>query len=309
MGFRCLELSTPAEIHIHRNQLTIEQQDTSFTIPVEDLDIVIASGSNIRLSTMDISILAENNVLFMTIGKDYLPTSMTLTFRSSSRRSLIMRRQLELPKRRTNRLWDDIIRAKIMNQADALRLLDIPGSEDVRRLIGKVSHGDRRNAEAQAAALYFQLYHPGLNRRVPLPVNSCLNYSYSVLRSAVARSAAAHGFLLSFGIHHRSMLNQFNLADDLIEPFRPFADLIAFSTVNSNVVLSKEQKRCLMSVLYMECTIDRMHTTVTNAIDIMIDSVKRYVMDEADTLSMPSIILPGKELESNANHCTSQPDE
>lgn len=143
LGFRILELSTPAEIHIHSNQLTIEQQDTSFTIPVEDLDIIIASGSNIRLSTMDISILAENNVLFMTIGKDDLPTSMTLTFRSSSRQSLIMRRQLELPKRRTNRLWDDIIRAKIMNQADALRLLDIPGSEDVRRLIRKVSHGGR----------------------------------------------------------------------------------------------------------------------------------------------------------------------
>ena len=204
---------------------------------------------------------------------------------------------------------DEINRAKITNQADALQLLGLPGSEDICRLNRNVSHGDRSNTEAQAAVLYFQQYCPGLNRRIPLPINSCLNYSCSVIRSAVARSVAAHGFLLSFGIHHRSMLNQFNLADDLMEPFRPFADLTAYSTADDNEVLNKEQRRTLMGVLYADCMINGMCTTLVNAIGIIVDSIKRYVMEESDSLSIPSLITERKEPSSNADHCSPEPNE
>ncbi len=293
MGFRSLDISTPAELHIRNHQLIIEKEEDTLSVPVSDLDIIILHGTNIRLSAMDISVLAENEVLLMTIGKDYLPSSMTLSFRNSSRQSLTMRKQLELPKRRVNQLWNTIIKAKINNQADVLKILDLPGEAEIRRMSGKVNRGDLDNIEAQAAEAYFQYYYPRLNRRTETPLNSCLNYGYSVLRSAVARAAASHGFLLSSGIHHRSMLNAFNLADDLIEPFRPFADLQAYYSVTEDTLLTRKQKKELMGILYQDCRIAGNTTSVVNAADIMVSSVRKYITEDCDELYMPEFILQG----------------
>lgn len=89
---RVLEITRPANIHICDGQLQIEQDENKVIIPIEDLSIIIAQGSDIRLSTMDISILAEHNILLLTIGKNYLPSSMTLTFNNNSRQSITMER-------------------------------------------------------------------------------------------------------------------------------------------------------------------------------------------------------------------------
>ncbi len=293
MGFRSLDISTPAELHIRNHQLIIEKEEDTLSVPVNDLDILILHGTNIRLSAMDLSILSENQVLLMTVGKDYLPSSMTLSFRNNSRQSLTMRKQLELSRRRTNHLWNTIIRSKISNQADVLKILGLPGAEEIRSMSNKVNRGDLDNIEAQAASAYFQYYHPGLNRRTETPLNSCLNYGYSVIRSAVARAAAAHGFLLSAGIHHRSMLNAFNLVDDLIEPFRPFADLQAYYTVTGDIFLSRKQRKELMGILYGECSIAGNKTTVINAADVMVSSIRRYITEDTGELYMPELIIPG----------------
>lgn len=232
------------------------------------MSILVVQSANIRLSTMDISISAENNVLLLTIGKNYLPSSMTLSFQSNSRQSLTMIKQLSLPKRKINHLWNTIVQKKIQ----------------------KVNRVDIDNIETIAANKYFQYYYPGLNRRSDFPINSCLNYGYSIVRSSLARSLAMHGFLLSKGLHHHNQLNAFNLVDDLIEPFRPFIDYNAIQVVSNNIILTKEQRKHLLETLFMECRIDNQITTLQNAIDIYVIHFKNYVYGEVDKMVFPEIL-------------------
>ncbi len=284
MNDRILEITKPSELHIHDYQLQITQEEKTISIPISELSLIITQGSDIRLSTMDISILAENNILLLTIGKNYLPSSMTLTFNNNSRQSITMEKQLLLPKRTINNVWNQIIQSKIKNQATVLSLLGKEGSTEIYSYITKINRGDIDNIEAIAANKYFQYYYKGLNRRCDCPINSCLNYGYSIIRSSIARSLATHGFLLSKGIHHHSSLNPFNLADDMIEPFRAFVDYNALQVVSSSIALSKEQRKQLMETLFMECRINNSTTTVQNAIDIYISSFKRYIFEDSEIL-------------------------
>ena len=290
MQERILEITRPSEIHIRDSQLIIQQDNDEFHISINELSILVVQGANIRLSTMDISILAENNVLLLTIGKNYLPSSMTLSFQSNSRQSLTMMKQLSLSKRKINYLWNTIVQKKIQNQASVLSLLGKNGANEIYKYIQKVNRGDIDNVEAIAANKYFQYYYPGLNRRLDFPINSCLNYGYSIVRSSLARSLAMHGFLLSKGLHHHNQLNAFNLVDDLIEPFRPFVDYNAIQIVSKNVILTKDQRKRLLETLFMECRIDNQITTLQNAIDIYVINFKNYVYGEVDKMVFPEIL-------------------
>ncbi len=290
MSFRTVEITQPSELHIHHQHLEITQNGDTLTIPIEDINIIIAHGQNIRLSTNDISILAEHGILLMTVNQYYQPSSMTLSFVNHSRQSYTMKKQLSLPKRRRNDLWNQIVKQKISNQTKALDCLGKSGAEELYAMSGKVIRGDINRIEAQAANYYFQRYYPGINRRCEDPINSCLNYGYTVIRSAVARSAASHGFLLADGLFHRNTFNAFNLVDDLMEPFRPMVDLTAYNIVSSNIRLSKDQRRALMNVLYTECRINGEVTLVNHAIDVMVSSIRASVIGSTEEIYLPELL-------------------
>lgn len=110
--------------------------------------------------------------------------------------------------------------------------------------------------EALSAKEYFSLYHKGLSRRVEDPINSRLNYGYAVVRSAIARKLVATGFHPTFGIYHDSQLNAFNLADDLIEPYRAMVDLVVHQNIGSNLKLTKIERQNIAHVLHNACIID-----------------------------------------------------
>lgn len=110
--------------------------------------------------------------------------------------------------------------------------------------------------EALSAKEYFSLYHKGLNRRVEDPINSRLNYGYAVVRSAIARKLVATGFHPTFGIHHDSQFNSFNLADDLIEPYGAMVDLVVHQNIASNLKLTKIERQNIAHVLHNACIID-----------------------------------------------------
>ena len=151
--------------------------------------------------------------------------------------------------------------------------------------------------EAQAAKEYFSFYHTGLNRRTDDPVNSRLNYGYAVVRSAIARSLAATGFHPTFGIHHDSQLNAFNLADDLIEPYRAIVDCVAYYNMGSNEMLTKTERRALAHVLHNACMVDGIKVNVMTAIDMMSESLKRIILDKSsENLQLPTI-LPVESME------------
>lgn len=254
-------------------------------IPVEDLNQIMVHGANIRLSTMDLSILSQNKVSLMTLDEKYLPTAIVLPFEGHARQSKLMHAQVARSSDINLDLWLQIINRKVSNQARALSIMGMKGAENIDI------------TEALAAKEYFSYYHEGLNRRGDDPINSRLNYGYAVIRSSIARSLVAAGFHPTFGIHHDSQLNAFNLADDLIEPYRAMVDIVAHDNIGSNIQLSKNERREIAHVLHNACMVDEVKVNVMSAIDMMVESLKRIILDNSSEKLILPTVLPVESME------------
>lgn len=297
MGFRTLEISRAAEIHIKEGQLEVTTEEGIALIPLEDLIQIMVHGANIRLSTMDMSILSQNKIALMTLDEKYLPTAIVLPFEGHARQSKLMHAQVNTSDERYLYLWKQIIRQKISNQSRALSIMGLDGSEDVALYVKSLDEQNVDYYESLAAKTYFKFYHEGLNRRIEDPVNSRLNYGYAVVRSSIARKLVATGFHPTFGIHHDNQLNAFNLADDLIEPYRPMVDLVAHNNIGSNVLLSKQERRALAQVLHNACMVEGTKVNILSAIEIMVESLKRIILEDSDELLKLPVVIPIEELE------------
>lgn len=297
MGFRILEISHAAEIHIKEGQLEVTTSEGVVLIPIEDLCQIMVHGANIRLSTMDLSILSQNKVALMTLDERYLPTAIVLPFEGHARQSKLMHAQVNTTAEKHLNLWFQIIKQKICNQSRTLSIMGLEGSEELSLYVNSLDTINVDYNESIAAKKYFEFYHKGLNRRTDDPINSRLNYGYAVVRSAIARKLVATGFHPTFGIHHDSQLNAFNLADDLIEPYRAMVDLVAHKNIGSNLQLSKQERRAVAHVLYNACIIDGTKVNIMSAIDIMIESLKRIILDDSEELLKLPTVIPIEEME------------
>jgi len=187
-------------------------------------------------------------------------------------------------------------KAKIGNQARNLALLGLNGSETIARYSRDVCDNNVDCIEALAAKEYFQEYYKGLNRRGDDPVNSRLNYGYAIVRSAIARTLVCTGFHPAFGIHHNNQLNAFNLADDLIEPYRAMVDQVAYYNLGPNEHLNKIERKNLSGVLFNACMIGKTKTNIISAIELMCESLKRIILDDSEeNLKLPTILAIEKK--------------
>ncbi len=298
MGFRTLEISKACEIHIKDGQLEILSEDGLISIPIEDLNQIMVHGANIRLSTMDLSILSQNKISFMTLDEKYLPTAILLPFEGHARQSKLMHAQVDTSKEKYLSLWIQITKQKIKNQAGALSIMGINGSEHIYKYADELNDTNVDISEALAAKEYFEYYHEGLNRRVDDPVNSRLNYGYAVVRGYIARTLVAAGFHPTFGIHHDSQLNAYNLADDLIEPFRAFVDLVAHDNIGSNVILTKNERKALAHTLHNACIMDGVKINIMSAIELTVLSLKRIILDKTNENLLLPLIIPVENMEA-----------
>lgn len=246
---------------------------------------------------MDLSILSQNKVAVITLDEKYLPTAVVLPFEGHTRQSRLMHAQVQTGTGKYLDLWKQIVRQKIINQSRVLSILGLQGAEKTAEFAAGVSDENVDYMESLAAKAYFSFYHEGLNRRTDDPVNSRLNYGYAVIRSTIARSLVTTGFHPTFGIHHDSQLNAFNLADDLIEPYRAIVDLAAHECIGSNLVLSKTERKALAHVLYHACIIDGIKMNVMASIDVMAESLKRIILDESEEALKLPVIIPIEEME------------
>ena len=297
MGFRTLEISRAAELHIKNGQLEVASAEGTALIPIEDLSQILVHGANIRLSTMDLSILTSNKVAVMTLDEKYLPTAIVLPFEGHSRQSMLMHAQVHTRPQKYLDLWMQLVRQKISNQSRALSIMGMAGSEKIAAYVDLITEANVDYIEAIAAKDYFSCFHEELNRRTDDPVNSRLNYGYAVVRSAIARSLVSSGFHPTFGIYHNSQLNAFNLADDLIEPFRAIVDVTAHEHMGSNVKLTKAERYALAHVLHNACLIDETEVNVLSGIDLMVNSLRRIIQEESDEKLQLPVVLPVQSME------------
>lgn len=289
MAKRTICIQNPAKVSVSQKSLIIEQHGVvAGRIPLEDIWVVILDSHQTIMTTAAMSKIVDSGIGMMTCGDNHMPNGLLLPIGAHSRHAEIVEDQLAMSRPLRKRLWQRIVRAKITNQAKVMNLLGHDGTK-LMSMAKDVKSDDGTNRESVAAAAYFKELIPTGGRRNG-SYTAALDYGYAVLRAGIGREAVGRGWLVSRGIHHRSIYNAFNLVDDLIEPYRPIVDLIAFSK-GLGGDLSPESKATLASVFeYMVEMPDDDTTTVQLAISRMLDSLREAVQGDDDSLLQLPVI-------------------
>lgn len=233
---RTVEVSRePAHLSVRLKQLVLSRDGQVVgSVPCEDLGVVVVDHPQATYTHAALSALAEADATLVVCGRDHLPVAVLLPLADHTTVVWRVREQIGAGRPLCKRLWQQIVRAKILAQAGNLAA-GSPPERRLRQLAGEVRSGDPTNAEAQAAKVYWSAWLVNAPepdgqrtafRRDPdgEGANALLNYGYAIMRAGVARALVAAGLIPSLGLHHRHRANAFCLADDLVEPLRPIVD-------------------------------------------------------------------------------------
>ncbi len=256
----------PANLRIKNKQLSVEvfseTGTTLHSLPVEDLGIVILDNPQITISSAVIQALQNNNTLLITCDDKHMPQSLTFPLEGHSIQQERYDFQLAASEPLKKNMWMQTIIQKIKNQAAVLDSFLLESNYLVP-LYKNVKSGDTDNCEATAAAYYWKTlfaHIPDFTRKPEgIPPNKLLNYGYAILRATMARSIVSAGLLPTLGIFHRNRYNAFCLADDLMEPYRPYVDELVYKFVNQYGLvdeLQTEHKRILLSIPAIDVVIE-----------------------------------------------------
>ena len=227
---------------------------TCASVPVEDIGYVILENQEISITMPLLNALADNNAAVIVCSDRFMPNAMLMNLDANSTQGESFRAQLSAKEPLKKNIWKQIVEAKIRNQAALLHKLGKDG-DVLKPYYKNVKNGDSDNREGVAAKLYWDELFDGQFMRFrtgPSP-NEMLNYGYTVLRAAVARSLTGSGLLPAIGIFHRNRYSAFPLADDVMEPYRPFVDEIVFHLyANGEDSLNKYSKSEILKLLYKD---------------------------------------------------------
>lgn len=290
MGYRSIVIGSSVRMTVKNGQLIIEGEAKG-TVPIEDIRTLIIESRSSNISTYALSALSEEGVCVYLCDDKHMPCGVIMPFGRYTRQKKSIMSQMSQTQPHLKRLWQSIVISKIKNQAKCLELCGVDKEyyEKIRNMSPRVQSGDASNVEAQAAALYFRyLFGNGFCRGDDTGINAALNYGYAIIRGYIARILADCGFEPCIGIHHRSELNNFNLADDLIEPLRPLVDLYVFQHLPVDDFLSAD-KREICNILNYELLSGGEHHSAAYAIERMIHSLER----DFDSEDPVGLLLPG----------------
>lgn len=252
-----LYFGNPCYLSLKNKQLVI-QFPTDETIKkettrsIEDIGLIMLDNPQITMTHQVIKALQANNAGIISCDDQHMPHSLLLPLEGHSLQSKRYKFQIEATIPLKKNLWQQTIEAKVTNQIKVLQKLGKP-SKRLEVMHKKILSGDPANIEARAAAFYWPTLFDGFTRdRYGDAPNSLLNYGYSIIRSMVARALVGSGLIPTLGIHHSNQYNAFCLADDIMEPARPFIDLIVYDLYIHKKVesfLQKESKQALLSVM------------------------------------------------------------
>lgn len=277
MTWRSVMISRPATLRREKFALLIEQEQ-DVRVPFEDIAVIVLNHREVSLIHSVLSACGEYGIGLFSTGPTHHPNGVFLPFLPHSRATRMLRLQLALGRPAAKRAWQTIIQAKIQNQATSLKLADKSGVERLESLARRVRSGDPDNLESQASAPYFRaLFGNDFHRGQPRWINAALDYGYAVFRAAIARGLVAHGFLPALGLFHASEQNAFNLADDLIEPYRPLVDLhvIKHCAGHSLDDLLPMDKAALVSLLNVDMAMPRGTMSALSSIEQAVESLAR----------------------------------
>jgi CRISPR-associated protein Cas1 len=228
---RTIHIGSPCTLRRRESQLVVQYPKelglADKTVPIEDIGVLIMDHERVVVTQMLLAALLENNVAVITCNAQHMPTGLLLNLDGHTTQTEIFRAQIEASEPLRKNLWMQCVQAKLRNQAAVLDQIGV-GGDALREFARNVRSGDPDNLEARGAAFYWRHVFPAhlnfIRHRHGDPPNNLLNYGYAILRAVVARSLVGSGLLPTYGIHHRNKYNAYCLADDIMEPYRPWVD-------------------------------------------------------------------------------------
>lgn len=269
---RTLYFVNPVHLSVRYDQLVIKlkikgekdkakdeevDDDYEHTVPIEDIGFMVLENPQITFTMRVIESCNDRNVAVLFCNHRHHPAAMLQNLDGNNIHCEVVRLQSQASQTLKKNLWKQVVIAKIRNQAALLRSTDRLGSVAVSAYTSKVKSGDPTNMEGAFARLYWKhlVGDSFIRDRHGYPPNHLFNYGYIILRAAVARAITASGMLPVFGIYHRGRYNAYCLADDLMEPYRPYVDKVAMERYKDNpqsMDVTREDKQHLMNVLTMD---------------------------------------------------------
>lgn len=309
---KTIYIGSPAYLSLAKRQLvikTLEAEDmddpaegkekAAATRPIEDIAFLVLDNRRITITSNAIAALTENNCSIISCDSRGMPIVLTMPLAANTVQNERFRDQLKATLPLQKQLWQQVIQQKIINQAAALNICQ-PKTEAgcMRRWAVDVKSGDSGNVEGKAAAFYWRRFFVGhteeafVRDREGFPPNNLLNYGYAILRSVMARALVSSGLLPTLGIHHHNRYNAYCLADDIMEPYRPFVDVLVFNMVAAGNValdLTRNMKAQLLSIPTLDVRINGRKSPLMIAASITTASLARCFAGETRRISVPEM--------------------
>lgn len=287
-------VTQPTRLSLDLHRLLIEQEGKAVeAIPIEDLAIVMVESIGTTTTREAMAAMAEDGVAVVFCDDRHTPVSIALPLYGSATHARTIREQVQCSLPKQKRLWQQIIQAKVAEQAETLRATGRPRSATkLDDLAKKVQSGDPENIEGQAARLYFpSLFGRGFSRdRGSMGTNSMLNYGYAIIRAMVARAVVAAGLHPALGLHHRGPYNPFNLVDDAMEPLRPLVDERVWRYVKVNDEpedLTPPVKRYLLEVMVSPVSFAGLDYPILTALERYGANLREGICGDVRKLNVP----------------------
>jgi len=293
---RTIVISGDGYLFLKRRQLCLRKKENEISIaPMEDIGLLVLESSTCSLSVPVLQLCAELNTGVIVCGRDFMPVMQALPYEGHHQVTGRLREQVQWTEPFKKRAWQQLVKSKITNQASVLAYL-IGSDSGLNMIASRVSSGDSDNKEAQAARRYWpSLFGPDF-RRNPQGTwpNGMLNYGYSILRSSAARALVGVGLHPSMGVFHSRKNNAYCLADDLMEPFRPYVDWQVRQYFDSLLVdeLSKDHKQLLIEVLQADTLVNGERRPLSVAMEELASSLAQSTMNGRPHLHTPVIPNP-----------------
>lgn len=289
-----LMLTSAVSLSLKDNQMVITFKDNKDTVTrhIEDIGFVIVNNPNVSITIPLLNELADNNVAVVFCDRRQMPKSMLMTLDGNSTQQETYRFQIEASLPTKKNIWKQLVEGKIKNQALLLNKVGRNGNV-LKQYYSNVKSGDTDNREGAAAREYWNRLFDSqfIRRREGEPPNNLLNYGYTILRAAVARALIGSGLYPAFGVFHKNRYNAFPLADDVMEPYRPFVDEIVYHLYFDGATneLDNNSKSALLRLLFADVKIGKVTRPLENALSMTTSSLMKMLKGDNDKLVLPSL--------------------
>ena len=289
-----LMFTSPVYLSLKDQQMVISFKDNKdmVTRPIEDIGFVVIENPQVSISIPLLNELADNNVSVVYCDKKQMPKTMLMTLEGNTTQQESYKFQIDASAPMKKNVWKQLVECKIRNQALLLNKIGKNG-DVLKQYYMNVKSGDTDNREGAAAREYWgHIFDDNFKReREGLPPNNLLNYGYTILRAAVARALIGSGLYPAFGVFHRNRYNAFPLADDVMEPYRPFVDEIVYHLYYDGAVneLDNQSKGKLLRVLFSDVKMGKVTRPLENALSLTTASLLKMYKGETDKLSLPMV--------------------